>query len=118
MPGIFSPGRGQCTLTTEPKSIPLKVDYEADPPDDRAVISDRVQHDRTLLGPQSSPSAFRFKVWMAKATHDRTALRPHTAYDAVPARPRHGGQTPRHDASPTRIKASDSVHRQTLLMRS
>jgi hypothetical protein len=45
MPGVFSPGRGQRTLTTEPKSIPLKANYEADPPDDRAVISDRVQHD-------------------------------------------------------------------------
>jgi hypothetical protein len=44
MPGIFSPGRGQCTLTTEPKSIPLKANYEADSPEERAVISDCIQH--------------------------------------------------------------------------
>jgi len=48
---FFSPGGGQRTLTTEPKSIPLQVDYEADLPDDRAVISGRVRHDRTLPGP-------------------------------------------------------------------
>jgi hypothetical protein len=47
---IFSPGRWQRTLTTEPKGIPLKMDYEADSPNGRAMISDRVQHSRTLLG--------------------------------------------------------------------
>ena len=50
MPGNFSPGRGQRTLTTEPKSIPLKADYETELSDDRALISDRVRHNRTLLG--------------------------------------------------------------------